>query len=124
MAFEPDFILVSAGFDAHYLDHLHRQGETQVTEFDFQWLTENLQAIANRYCAGRLISVLEGGYNTNLGSLSPLAQSVTFHVRALLRTNALAEDQEQVAEEEQDQAIEEDMQIGVGHKRARAVMND
>ncbi len=28
MAFEPDFILVSAGFDAHYLDHLHRQGET------------------------------------------------------------------------------------------------
>jgi len=34
--------------------------------------------------------VLEGGYNTNLGSLSPLAQSVTFHVRALIRTNTIA----------------------------------
>jgi len=70
-----------------------------VTEFDFQWLTENLQSIANRYCGGRLISVLEGGYNTNLGSLSPLAQSVTFHVRALLRTNQLAVDNQDEEEE-------------------------
>jgi acetoin utilization deacetylase AcuC-like enzyme len=73
-----------------------------VTEFDFQWLTENLQSIANRYCGGRLISVLEGGYNTNLGSLSPLAQSVTFHVRALIRTNQLAMDPQEEDEQQDD----------------------
>ena len=75
-AFRPDFILVSAGFDAHERDHLHRQGETLITEFDYYWLTEQLVRIANRYSQGRILSVLEGGYNTNAGPISPLAQSV------------------------------------------------
>ena len=71
--FEPDFILVSAGFDAHEKDHLHRPKDTMITEFDYQWLTVELTKIANRFCQGRLVSVLEGGYNTNLGPISPLA---------------------------------------------------
>jgi len=87
LAFEPDFILVSAGFDAHVNDHLHRPRETMITEFDYYWLTAELTKVANRCCKGRLVSVLEGGYNTNLGPISPLAQSVAFHVRALLNTS-------------------------------------
>jgi acetoin utilization deacetylase AcuC-like enzyme len=88
VAFEPDFILISAGFDAHERDHLHRPRETMITEFDYQWITAELVKVANRFCEGRLISVLEGGYNTNLGPLSPLAMSVAAHVRALLNTNS------------------------------------
>jgi len=45
--FEPDFILVSAGFDAHENDHIHSPGDTGINEFDYQWVTENLQKIAN-----------------------------------------------------------------------------
>jgi acetoin utilization deacetylase AcuC-like enzyme len=71
--FQPDFILVSAGFDAHEKDHLHRPRETMITEFDYQWVTEELVKVANRFAGGRMVSVLEGGYNTNLGPLSPLA---------------------------------------------------
>lgn len=73
IAFEPDFILVSAGFDAHERDHLHNAKDTMITEFDYQWITVELTKIANHFCQGRLVSVLEGGYNTNLGPISPLA---------------------------------------------------
>jgi hypothetical protein len=45
--FQPDLILVSAGFDAHEEDHIHSPGDTTITEFDYAWLTENLQKIAN-----------------------------------------------------------------------------
>ena len=45
--FKPDFILISAGFDAHEKDHLHNRGDTSVTEFDYQWITEQLVKIAN-----------------------------------------------------------------------------
>ena len=40
--FEPDFILISAGFDAHQNDSIHSFGDTGVTEFDYKWLTESL----------------------------------------------------------------------------------
>lgn len=78
---------MSAGFDAHEDDQIHSPGDTTVTEFDYAWLTENLQKIANQFAKGRLISVLEGGYNIRLGHVSPLAQSVAAHVRALLNTH-------------------------------------
>ena len=86
LEFKPDFIFVSAGFDAHERDHLHSSKDTQITEFDYQWVTENLVRIANQCCSGRIVSVLEGGYNTNAGPLSPLGQSIQYHVRALLTT--------------------------------------
>ncbi len=70
--FKPDFILVSAGFDFHDEDNILYEN-TSITEFDFEWVTLNLAKLANSLCEGRLVSVLEGGYNTNLGPISPLA---------------------------------------------------
>lgn len=82
MEFSPDLILVSAGFDGHVRDRL-ASGEWDITEDDYYWVTEQLVAIANICCKGRIVSVLEGGYNTKAGWLSPLAQCVASHVRAL-----------------------------------------
>ena len=74
--FDPDFIVISAGFDAHAADPL---GGLQLTEEDFAWATSEIAAIAYDKCAGRLISVLEGGYD-----LTALADSVKAHLRVLL----------------------------------------
>jgi acetoin utilization deacetylase AcuC-like enzyme len=82
--FKPDFIFVSAGFDAHLLDQLHRSNASQLTELDYHWVTHELLKFANTYSKGRLVSVLEGGYNTKAWAQSPLAQSVLVHVKALL----------------------------------------
>jgi len=60
-AFAPELILVSAGFDAHRADPLAQINLS--TEF-FAWMTKRLMELAERHCAGRLLSVLEGGYNT------------------------------------------------------------
>ncbi|KAF8822347.1 histone deacetylase HDAC5 [Cardiosporidium cionae] len=80
--FKPDLIYISAGFDGHYLDTVSN-GFTAYTEADFEWATRQLVAAANTMCAGRIISVLEGGYNTKALSLSPFARSVGAHVKAL-----------------------------------------
>ncbi|OAI16970.1 acetoin utilization protein [Methylomonas koyamae] len=74
--FAPQLVLVSAGFDAHKDDPL---ASLRLTEADFRWLTEQLCEIAEECCQGRLISVLEGGYN-----LQALAGSAAAHVAALL----------------------------------------
>lgn len=87
MEFQPDFILISAGFDAHQSDPIHGNGSTGVTEFEYSWVTEQLQKIANTTAQGRMVSVLEGGYNVKLGHFSPFAQSVGAHVRALATTH-------------------------------------
>jgi len=73
LAFSPDFIFVSAGFDGHAMDHLHLPGAIQLTEHDYRWATSLLVKVANTCCEGRLVSVLEGGYNTKAGPGSPLA---------------------------------------------------
>lgn len=72
----PDLIVVSAGFDAHRADPL---AQLQVETADFGWLTEQLLAMARLHCGGRLVSVLEGGYD-----LKALAESAAAHVRALM----------------------------------------
>lgn len=87
VAFQPDFIIVSAGFDAHEKDHIHHNRDTSVTEFEYRWVTEQLTMVANTYCQGRIVSILEGGYSTKSGPISPLAQSVSSHVRALLKSD-------------------------------------
>jgi acetoin utilization deacetylase AcuC-like enzyme len=74
-AFRPDFILVSAGFDAHKSDPL---AQLMLTEDDFAWATAQLTKAARDLCGGRLVSVLEGGYN-----LDALAASVVAHVQTL-----------------------------------------
>jgi len=75
-AFDPEFVLVSAGFDAHRDDPL---ANLNVTEAGFAYLTLLVKEIAETCCEGRLVSTLEGGYN-----LDALARSAAAHVRALL----------------------------------------
>jgi acetoin utilization deacetylase AcuC-like enzyme len=74
-AFKPDFVLVSAGFDAAKGDLL---GRMKVTPEGFAELTRIVKGIADQYCHGRLVTILEGGYN-----LESLAASVEAHVRVL-----------------------------------------
>ncbi|HEX2595634.1 MAG TPA: histone deacetylase family protein, partial [Luteimonas sp.] len=75
-AFAPQLLLVSAGFDAHRLDPL---AQLQLEADDYAWLTAQLVAIADRRAGGRLVSLLEGGYD-----LDALRACSVAHVRALL----------------------------------------
>ena len=75
-AFNPDFILISAGFDAHRRDPL---ANLNLTEADYTWVTEKVCAIAKARCASRIVSTLEGGYD-----LKALADSASAHVKALM----------------------------------------
>jgi acetoin utilization deacetylase AcuC-like enzyme len=75
--FEPDLIIISAGFDAHHRDPL---AEINLTEDDFDWATGELMGRADRWSNGRLVSLLEGGYD-----LQGLAFSVGAHVRRLMK---------------------------------------
>jgi len=74
--FRPDFVLISAGFDAARDDLL---GRMNLTPGGFAQLTRIVKAIAEQHCRGRLVSVLEGGYN-----LEALAASVEAHLRVLM----------------------------------------
>jgi acetoin utilization deacetylase AcuC-like enzyme len=74
-AFKPDFILISAGFDAHKDDPL---GGLRLTEADFSWATSVIMDTAREVCDGRVVSALEGGYN-----LDALAECVVAHVETL-----------------------------------------
>jgi acetoin utilization deacetylase AcuC-like enzyme len=58
--FQPEFVLVSAGFDCHYRDPL---GGMRVTEDGFVAMTRRLQRLADEYCGGRMVLALEGGYD-------------------------------------------------------------
>jgi acetoin utilization deacetylase AcuC-like enzyme/formylglycine-generating enzyme required for sulfatase activity len=77
LAFGPDFVFISAGFDAHEDDLL---GGMKVTADGFAELTRIVKSIAQRCCNGRIVSVLEGGYH-----LGGLAASVEAHIRVLSR---------------------------------------
>jgi acetoin utilization deacetylase AcuC-like enzyme len=75
--FAPQFVLISAGFDAHAADPL---ASLSLRESDFAWATECLCDAAARHCSGRVVSALEGGYD-----LHALASSAAAHVEALMR---------------------------------------
>jgi len=75
LAYRPDCVLISAGFDAHYADPL---AQMQVTEAGYRRMTQVVKEIAATCCAQRLIAVLEGGYN-----LDALGRSVEAHVQEL-----------------------------------------
>jgi acetoin utilization deacetylase AcuC-like enzyme len=75
-AFSPDLIIISAGFDAHRRDPL---GNLRLVEADYAWITRRLMEIARKRSAGRLVSLLEGGYD-----LEGLARSAAAHVSALM----------------------------------------
>jgi len=74
--FRPEFVLVSAGFDAHRDDPL---AQLMLDEADYTWVTERLLEIAYRHTKGRLVATLEGGYD-----LPALAASAAAHVRVLM----------------------------------------
>lgn len=75
-AFAPELIILSAGFDAHQRDPL---ADLNLTEADFGWATKQMMELAQRCCGGKLVSVLEGGYD-----LDGLARSVAAHVMTLM----------------------------------------
>jgi acetoin utilization deacetylase AcuC-like enzyme len=75
-AFMPEFILISAGFDAHRADPL---ANLALSEEDFGWVTREICTVAARVCGGRVVSTLEGGYD-----LAALAASAAAHVQALI----------------------------------------
>ncbi|MBS0249719.1 MAG: histone deacetylase family protein [Proteobacteria bacterium] len=74
--FSPDVLLISAGFDAHQRDPL---AGLELVEDDFRWATEALAEVARRHAKGRIVSMLEGGYD-----LKGLALSTAAHVKAML----------------------------------------
>jgi len=76
-AFAPELVVISAGFDAHTRDPL---ANLNLTEADFGWATRKIMEVADKTAGGRVVSVLEGGYD-----LQALAQSVAAHVGALMR---------------------------------------
>ncbi|HEV2510904.1 histone deacetylase family protein [Bosea sp. (in: a-proteobacteria)] len=75
--FRPDLVIISAGFDAHWRDPL---ANINLKEADFTWATQKLMEIADRHAGGRLVSILEGGYD-----LEGLSKSTAAHVMALMR---------------------------------------
>jgi len=76
--FTPELVLISAGFDAHRDDPL---ADLNLVEDDYAWVTSELVKLAKEHARGRLVSVLEGGYN-----LEALGKSVAAHVRALMKS--------------------------------------
>ncbi len=75
-AFDPDLLLISAGFDAHDRDPL---AQICLQTEDYSWVTDELMAVADECCDGRVVSLLEGGYN-----LDALRESAQAHVRTLM----------------------------------------
>jgi len=73
--FQPELIIISAGFDAHERDPL---GQLELQDDDYGWISRKICSYANLACNGRVISVLEGGYD-----LEALADSARAHVEAL-----------------------------------------
>ena len=75
-SFKPEMIFISAGFDAHWQDD---QGQMRLNERDYRWISEFLKDSATRYSAGRIVSMLEGGYEPGA-----LGRSVAAHMKVLM----------------------------------------
>jgi acetoin utilization deacetylase AcuC-like enzyme len=75
-AFRPEMVFVSAGFDAHRDDDM---SHVSLTDADFKWVSERIVEVAKQSASGRIVSVLEGGYE-----LKSLARCVDAHVRVLM----------------------------------------
>lgn len=77
--FKPDAVLISAGFDAHRADPL---GAINLSTGFYRWMTEQMMEVADTYGNGRLISMLEGGYD-----LKALAECISIHLQTLSGTD-------------------------------------
>ena len=78
LSFKPELILVSAGFDAHRDE---KQALFKLTEFDYSFMTIEVMRVARAVCGGRLVSILEGGYD-----IRSLARSAVAHITTLTRS--------------------------------------
>ena len=76
--FKPELLLISAGFDAHADDPL---AQLNLQDDDYGWVTDELLAVADQHCGGRVVSTLEGGYD-----LDALARSAAIHVQSLMKS--------------------------------------
>jgi len=74
-SFQPQLLLISAGFDAHREDNM---GGLALEDADYVWITETLMSIASRHAQGRIVSTLEGGY-----ALHALGRCVAAHIKTL-----------------------------------------
>ena len=74
--FKPEFILLSAGFDAHKDDPL---AQINLESKDYYTLTQRILTLAKELCGGKVVSILEGGYDLNA-----LKESVDYHVKSLM----------------------------------------
>ena len=81
-SFNPDIVFISCGFDGHKLDPMQSLDYTAST---YKWMTEEVVKFANEHCGGRIVSVLEGGYNDRA-----LRESSVAHVKALIDGEAPA----------------------------------
>jgi acetoin utilization deacetylase AcuC-like enzyme len=77
--FRPELVIFSAGFDAHAEDDM---AMLRFTDADYAWVTEQVKTIAERHSAGRMVSMLEGGY-----ALSALGRSAVQHIKVLAGLN-------------------------------------
>jgi acetoin utilization deacetylase AcuC-like enzyme len=69
--------MISAGFDAHKEDPM---GQLRLSESDFTWITDRLMDVAERHCEGKVVSVLEGGYN-----IDALGRAAFCHIKSLMK---------------------------------------
>ncbi len=74
-SFRPEMLFVSAGFDAHRDDDM---AMLRLVEADYAWVTENIKKVADKYALGRMVSVLEGGYE-----LHALGRSAAIHIKVM-----------------------------------------
>ncbi|KAJ0401781.1 hypothetical protein P43SY_006035 [Pythium insidiosum] len=98
VSFQPDLIFLSSGFDAHKKEHVN-WGYVSLLEQDYEWLVGHVKRVAQRCCQGRIISVLEGGYNFHGRVVSPFARSVAAHARALMSQTQDEWDENLIAKE-------------------------
>ncbi|NQZ31233.1 MAG: histone deacetylase family protein [Oceanospirillaceae bacterium] len=77
--FEPQLIIISAGFDGHAADEISSH---TLFDTDYHWLTQQLVALADKHAQGRVISLLEGGY-----AINALGRTVVAHIKALLKSD-------------------------------------
>ncbi len=75
--YKPELVMVSAGFDAHKEDFM---AQIRLKDDDYTWITDLLLDVAERHCKGRLVSVLEGGYE-----LDALGRAVFCHLKSLMK---------------------------------------
>ena len=109
--FKPDFIFISAGFDGHKFESIN-ESNMLLLENDFGYIAEQIQFVANKICNGRVVAVLEGGYNVNTGIISPFVQSIFSFIRHMnIAINIFHDFEGKITSHKRDDLYNEEMEI-------------